>query len=234
MKHSYIEDHNLVERYVQGRLSTDEQVRFEEHFAECDACMSELELADDFASALKVAVVEETRQVAAAGWVGHLIHGLRGPRAAILLGTLVAALAMPVLWLVTENQKLHGALGQMQKPRADGPSYLLTVARDAETPALDIPRPAESAAWWSLAVEVEDTGPETLFQVRLIDADGTVWWQDSNLEANLWNVLQVTLPRTFLPAGTYRLQVETLPGGTEGTAASTESYGSYVFRLVEP
>jgi anti-sigma factor RsiW len=47
MEHSYIEDHNIAERYLSGKLSPEERMRFEEHFVDCTHCLDRLEPTDD-------------------------------------------------------------------------------------------------------------------------------------------------------------------------------------------
>jgi anti-sigma factor RsiW len=58
MEHSYIEEHNIVDRYLLGKLSVEERVRFEEHLADCMQCLDHVETSDDFRTVLRVVVVE--------------------------------------------------------------------------------------------------------------------------------------------------------------------------------
>lgn len=52
MEHAFIDDHDLVARYVAGRLSTAEMREFEAHFIDCAACLERLEVEQDFRAGL--------------------------------------------------------------------------------------------------------------------------------------------------------------------------------------
>lgn len=224
MDHDHIETHNLIERYVLGRLPVDEQQRFEEHFAECEACLDELELTDDFRAALRTAVAEDTRVTAAAGLAAVLARWLRSPRAALLLVAMASVLTLPSLWLSLENQRLRQDLDSLSQPLADVPSYLLTLSRDQQAPT---PELAISAAdrWLTLAIEV---GDEARYGALLKDDAGRIRWQQRDLEPNLWGVLQFTFPATLLPPGVYALDLERLD-----PELGSEPAGVYRFRLRE-
>jgi len=56
MEHSYVEEHNIAERYLLGKLSSEERMRFEEHFADCMQCCNDLETSDDFRTGLRTVI----------------------------------------------------------------------------------------------------------------------------------------------------------------------------------
>jgi hypothetical protein len=70
MDHAYITDRGLVSLYVAGKLSADERLSFEEHFVDCQQCLDEIELTDDFRDALKRVTKEDAARGAApeSGW----------------------------------------------------------------------------------------------------------------------------------------------------------------------
>jgi hypothetical protein len=59
MEHSYIEEHNIADRYLQGKLSAEERMRFEEHFVDCTQCLGRLEVTDDLRAELKIIAAED-------------------------------------------------------------------------------------------------------------------------------------------------------------------------------
>ena len=59
MDHAYIEEHNIADRYLMGKLSDDGRARFEEHFMGCAECLDRLETADEFRAALRATETEE-------------------------------------------------------------------------------------------------------------------------------------------------------------------------------
>lgn len=59
MDHHYIEEQNIPDRYLLGKLSVEERERFEEHFINCRECLDRLEMTEDFLNALRVVAVED-------------------------------------------------------------------------------------------------------------------------------------------------------------------------------
>lgn len=228
--HRYIEENNLIERYVLGRLPTEEQVRFEEHFADCEACIAELELADDLGTALRTVVAEDAHRTM--GVMAVLARWLQGGRTpalrSVMAAALVAGLLLPTLWLLRENRRLTSDLVALRQPQADTPSFLLSLSRDAAgAPVPELPI-AESEPWMTLDIEADD--PVFVgYDVTLTDADGSVRWQQEGLEPNLWSVLQLTFPTDLLPPGDYHLQLEGKDAGGRG-----EPVGTYPFRVTRP
>lgn len=226
MDHQYIEEHNLIERYVLGRLPVEDQVRFEEHFADCSACLDALELAGDFNTALRTVVADDARRAVGTGIAALLIRWLRGPRAAVLLGALMVVMALPALWLVVENQRLAGDLEGLRRPRAEVPSFLLTLSRDDAAPVPSLAVPA-GQTWLMLAIEADDEFAH--YGMTLKDDAGGIRWRGEGLEPTLWGVLQLTLAADFLSPGLYRLELE----GYDA-AGRSEPVGSYPFRIATP
>ncbi|HEY2294441.1 MAG TPA: zf-HC2 domain-containing protein [Thermoanaerobaculia bacterium] len=62
MDHTYIDDHQIPERYLMGRLDPEEREAFEEHTMVCAECLERLELAAGLRSGL-----QQTAAVAAVG-----------------------------------------------------------------------------------------------------------------------------------------------------------------------
>ena len=109
MDHQYIEEHNLADRYLMGKLDADEWERFENHFADCSQCRNTLEEIENFRSALRAnrdLLLPERRQpghhLVALPRQRHTWHGAWA--AAVFI--LVAA----VLWLVWQNMRLRDDL----------------------------------------------------------------------------------------------------------------------------
>lgn len=71
MDHRYIEESNLVDYYVLGKLPPDEQDRFEEHFVDCQECLERIETTKAFQRGLKRAAAEDV-----ALWHMHLQGGV--------------------------------------------------------------------------------------------------------------------------------------------------------------
>lgn len=218
MDHEEIAADNFVERYVLGRLPVDEQVRFEEHFAGCHACVEQLELARELHTGIREAAAQDVRLVLGGGLAAVLARRRRwiAPLAVVLL-------ALPAVWLAVLSQNPRGDLMDSPRPLANVPTFLLEVARDDAEPVPVLEVPADSA-WLALSIEAEP-GVKS-YGATLEDAAGRTLWQEEALEPNLWDVLLVTLPRAFLPPGEYRLVLAAADGDTVGEPAVT-----YPFRI---
>ena len=230
MDHDYIDENNLVELYALGRLPTDEQVRVEQHFAECSECLEQLELAADLGNSLRAAAAEDVETALTVSVVAAVGRWLRRPLGvAVLLGS-IAVIALPLLWLTSENRRLAGDLERLRQPLANVPSLLLTLARDSGSgqPAA-ILEAAEDQAWLKLAIEVTPDPQLVTYEARLVDAEERTLWDREGLEPDLWEVLQFTFPREILPPGDYRLEL-----GARTVSGRPESIGSYAFRIVVP
>lgn len=62
MKHSYIEQYNLVDLYLMGKLAAEESARFEEHFIDCPECIDRLNTTKDFLQDLRMVAAQQTSQ----------------------------------------------------------------------------------------------------------------------------------------------------------------------------
>lgn len=69
MDHTYIDDQQIAERYLMGRLSPEEREAFEEHTMVCAECLERLELAAGLRSGLQQTVVAAATAAAQAGAV---------------------------------------------------------------------------------------------------------------------------------------------------------------------
>ncbi|HYJ89010.1 MAG TPA: hypothetical protein VEW46_23290 [Pyrinomonadaceae bacterium] len=59
MNHDYINQFNLIDQYVLGKLTVDEAEEFEDHFIDCPACVEQLNATRSFIQDLKVLAVQE-------------------------------------------------------------------------------------------------------------------------------------------------------------------------------
>lgn len=118
MDHEQIAEHNVVERYVLGRLTPEEEERFEEHLLECPECRLQVEREDDFQESLHTVAAEEA--VRATARIG-LIAWLGRRRGWLLVAALLLLAAFP-LWLLRERSRLQSEIGQLQADLAHPPT----------------------------------------------------------------------------------------------------------------
>jgi hypothetical protein len=100
MEHSYIEKHDVVGRYLSGRLSDEDLIRFEEHFLNCQQCVGQLETTEDIRSGLRAVAAEEAwllKVHSQAGFLARIVRLRRAHRATFL--AIAALLIAPIAWL---------------------------------------------------------------------------------------------------------------------------------------
>src|SRR5262245_34305494 len=103
MNHYEIEEHNIPDRYLQGKLSAEERFRFEEHFIDCPECLARLEMTEDFCNTLRIVATQDAvgsrapRRLGLRGW----LWGLSGARqAALVAAAVLLVVSLPATLLI--------------------------------------------------------------------------------------------------------------------------------------
>jgi hypothetical protein len=103
LDHTYIEEQQIVDRYVTGKLPAEEAERFEEHYLGCPECLDRLDLAESMQRGFKRAAGEDAARAAAARQLAFVAWLARLPRsrqmavlamAVLVVGLLPAGLAL--------------------------------------------------------------------------------------------------------------------------------------------
>jgi hypothetical protein len=122
MDHHYLEDHGLADRYLLGRLTAEERMRFEEHFVDCQECLERLETTESLRGALQTVAAEDAARASAyakAGLLAWVARLGRGRRAALLASAVMLLLALPAVLLIREKAAGHEELAQAKRAAAD-------------------------------------------------------------------------------------------------------------------
>lgn len=235
MDHPRIEVENVVDRYLAGRLSEDDEALFEEHLFACPGCLEQVEAGEDMRRGLReVAVAEATVEAAAAArrvtLTLALMTWLKSRRPHQLAGLVTLALLLALLpagmlstWHRQQNElerlRTQLATGALAGPTGDLLVVSLGVVRDAGGEVLEIRLdPTKTTVLLSLELQAVEA---TSYRVGLYDAAGAVLWSGYGLEPNLYETLLVALPSSFLEAGDrYRILVE--GGAAEGRVPAGE------------
>ncbi len=233
MEHSYIEEQQLIDRYLMHQLPAGEARRFEEHYLDCQDCLGQLEVAEKLQRGLKRAVAEDATRIATAqhlgrlAWLGRL---LRSPRAGLLVMAFLLVALLPAGLLVRNQRQLGRQL--------DHAHSTLAALRQHQPLAAAVPdrvyEPQINTALFSLSAErgtalgdLEPShivrlsaAPEWLvlsLELGLVEYDSyqvTLWrgeqqaWQRQGLEPNYLDSLVLSLHSSWLSAGDYVVRVE--------------------------
>lgn len=153
MDHTYIDEHQVAERYLQGKLPPEEAAFFQEHSLGCPECLDRLEMAETLQSGLRQIAAQEVAAVTVrAGLLARLAGSRVTPWVTTLL--LVAAL-LPAGLLWRQIDRLEGELSEtrssLERARAEPPR-----PAPEPDPALDTLRRQLTEERQSTARERED------------------------------------------------------------------------------
>lgn len=250
MDHPRIDEERILDRYLVGRLSAEEEALFEEHLFECADCLEKARWGEELRRGLHEVAAQEAIQEAtqaaarATAWVGLLAWLRRRParpaRLARLGGLALLGLALvgalvvlPALVLrqQVELRQLREAAGKppaanggLTRPVGDFLVVSLGVVRGASSREVELrPDPTKAAVLLSIELATVDAGH---YRVTLSDEADHVLWRGENLEPNLYDTLLIALPSSFLAPGRYRITVEGL------TADGSEPAGEVRLRVL--
>lgn len=146
MDHRLIEDENVAELYVTGRLSPEDEEAFEAHLLDCSECRNGVALADDLRTSIRTVAAEDAARAAAQiGFLAWLARSTRTARAGMLMAALLAVAALPA-WLQADRMRLERELDQARTA--------------AERPAAPAPAPAPQAPAGASPEELERLAQE--------------------------------------------------------------------------
>ena len=198
MDHTYVEENDLVEAYLAGRLSERDRDAFEAHYFDCETCLERLETANDFREGMRQVAAEDIAQA----FAERTRLGLLAALAALslrhrlaLAGALLLLVALPGFWLVGRNRglqqqlaaasagaerqraDLEARLHSLEKARAEDGRRLAELAR--ERPVRETtPQPAQPQVNVPLfllaAVRSGETGREPVNQIPISSNTGSV------------------------------------------------------------
>ncbi|HKX31655.1 MAG TPA: zf-HC2 domain-containing protein [Blastocatellia bacterium] len=114
MDHSYIEEHQIIDRYLLGQLSDQERMRFEAHFENCGQCIDRMELIADLRLGLQMVAAEElprARAFTQTGRPARIARLGRARQAALLVGVTLLII-LPAGALIQKWRSLRQDLAQ--------------------------------------------------------------------------------------------------------------------------
>jgi hypothetical protein len=121
MDHDYIQQSDLVDQYVMGKLTTQESEQFEEHFIDCPLCIDRLKTARDFRHGLELLSLQQTIHVRNEkpefSWAFLRIGSWK--TAALAACSLLLAACIGLLFLVNNSNHLRSEAEQAKSASLD-------------------------------------------------------------------------------------------------------------------
>jgi anti-sigma factor RsiW len=230
MDHRTLEERQIPERYLLGRLSPEEAELFEQHLLYCPRCQERVETTGEMVDGLRTVAGEDAATASRLGVLAWLARRGRAVRWSLAAALLLAFL-VPGLILQRRIDDLRSALAEARGPR---PATLLSLAAqrgtDAE-PSHQL-RVGEGTGWVVLSLQLDELTAERhrRYAVTLTGPRGRELWSVRDLAPDPRDTLSLTLPASTLVPGVHQLRVEALPADTTGEPIAV---GSYAFRAVD-
>lgn len=120
--HRYIEEADITDCYLLGKLPFEEQDRFEEHFVDCPECLDRLETTRKFRRALKTAVAEDaarSRAYVQVGLLTWLMKRSRRQQTALLVAAVLLPAALATAFFVPRVRHAQEELEQAKQASSD-------------------------------------------------------------------------------------------------------------------
>ncbi len=210
LDHATIDEEQLVDRYLMGRLPREEEERFERHYLSCPRCLEQLELGENLLSGLRHAAAQDVERAGLAAALQLAFRRLGRWR--LPLAALVAAgLLLPSGLFYRQLQQASGELSRLRaersSPQVNLPLLTLSPRRgdDAE-PSHHLRLPAGSGTI-VLALEL-DLPSGTVHSAVLLDAAGRPRWRGDGLLADPSGNLVLSFPTAYFPPGDHLLRIE--------------------------
>jgi hypothetical protein len=114
MEHTYIDEHDIVDRYLSGKLSVEDRMRYEEHFIDCTLCLNRLEDSGDLRDGLRIIAAENVAAIAGVTGLARFARLIRARRNA-WLACLILAIALPAALLILDLRSMRRELAQAKQ-----------------------------------------------------------------------------------------------------------------------
>lgn len=242
MEHPRIDDEKILDRYLVGQLSPQEEELFEEHLFSCAECLEKAQWGEQLRRGLRAVAVEDAARAAvSAGIVAWLRRRRAGQLAGLMglaLSLLLAIVVLPTVMLRqrAELDRLRATTSPAPVQQGSAPGFdqplgdlavvtMGTVRDGGGEPVAIRPDPRKEAILLSLELP---TVAAARYRVTLRDAAGEILWSGDDLEPTLYDTLVVLLPTSFLAPGEYRIDLEAL------SVTGAEPAGEMVFRVLPP
>jgi hypothetical protein len=236
MNHDHVEENQIADLYLMGRLDDETAALFEEHYLGCGECLEHLELGEGFQAGLRRVAAEDVAKAVAVQHIGlmaWLARAASSPRAGLLAAAMLAILVLPLGVLYQQERGtsagLAARLEESLAPQGNVPIVSLGTQRGAPDPAgpVDRIRLPGTPGRIVLSLNLPDAGFESYGAV-LLGAGAQEVWRGDGLLPDQRDALAVSLHSSSLEEGDYTLLVEGQLSGEPVPVAR------FAFRVLAP
>jgi hypothetical protein len=222
MTHPEIEQREIFEGYLRGRLSPAEREAFEDHYFGCDQCFAQVKEAGIFAAGMRDAVAsgsleEKPRRI----WWAYPGFGFAATAATVCLAAWLGWFELPRLRSelaaqreqtsrqMQRNSELTQQLAMARPTAGNLPLLILDATRAAEAPPWKLPQDARQLALWA---EVGPSAQFAAYRLDVVDSKDQLRDSIAGLVKNSYGAVAAVIPSDRLSAQSYRVRLYGLGG----------------------
>jgi len=215
MDRNYIEQHLLVDRYVQGRLEGSELDEFEERLVWDESLVDEVQLAEHLRDGLRQSSIARARDARPPGFdfVAIMSGILAVPGYAAAASFLLAVMLTAGVFM----SQLVNVGDQAGRPMLGTDIVPLFATRGADVPVVTV----DPDHWTVLLVDVVGDHAVYRASIRKDKADAIPTWTQDGLLPTYPDSLAIGLPGSTLAPGRYLLTIEGAAPADSGDATYT-------------
>ena len=248
MEHSYIEQHDVLWQYLRRRLPEEQARQFEAHFIDCPLCLENLEVEDGMRRGLHTVRALSTSVVGrGAPQAGRAMRSLAAAAVVVVAAASSAGYIQTWRALQASRQRVsvlereaQAGVSALEKRETTVPPtplkqagelpaqvavFELEQTRSADASSPSIVTLPESSTLVVFTLPIGSTSGSSRLQATLEDEGGSTVWRKDDVQAAS-PVVGVAVPRSLLPAGSYRI---VLTGIIQGRPAFL--IARYAFRV---
>jgi hypothetical protein len=202
MDRNYIEQHLLVDRYVQGRLQGSERDEFEERLVWDEALVEDVQLAEHLRDGLRAATAARAHSAEAPGF--DLVAMVAGLFAVPQFAAAASFLLAVTLTIGVLTSPLVEFDSQSGNPTLQTTIIPLFATRSEDVPTIEV----DPATWTVLLVDVMGDYATYRVTVRKDESGSQAIWMQDGLMPTYPDSLAIGMPGDALAAGRYILTIE--------------------------
>jgi hypothetical protein len=202
MDRNYIEQHLLVDRYIQGKLEENDKAAFEERLVWDAALVDEVELAERLRVGLKAVSAAKSDIVEKPGF--DLVAAVSGLFAVPQFAAAASFLLAVTLTISIMSLSFVQSGDQVEMPARQTDIVPLFATRGNDVISINV----DSGAWIVLLVDVMGDYATYRVTVRRDGPDSDPVWMQDGLEPTYPDSLAVGMPGSALASGRYELTIE--------------------------
>ncbi|MCK4792937.1 MAG: zf-HC2 domain-containing protein [Desulfobacteraceae bacterium] len=215
MDHNRIKEEEIIERYVFGKLTPEDQAAFEAHYFGCDECFQEVRTVEMMMHIMKQGI--EKKELSLHKPQGNkrfwLFDFARirvfSPAVAVVASALALLLLYPAWRGVVTFSELERTIEKLQKPQANVETVFLQQVRSGNVGEIQTVRLEKEIGVFVLNFNIlERAVSAPKYRAEILDSSGQAIWSGENWRGTgAYEVFSIACNGSYFQAGIYTLKV---------------------------